>query len=228
MGESRSRQRTCQTSPSPPHRVSTEAPHFHPSSAHLPGEANWVRQMEQRHEIRLIPFEDFDGKRNLWQFRISLAYCLKYLQFAVLVFFLFWRFSQQSQCNFPSFNLILLNTQWLNCSKPWFSCIAYADYFLNAQVFLLYRQCCFYRIATLPFLVFFEMFSRQINWIYVAHKFASKGFKSAQHTTSSIYLLRWGKREKSQLKQHGSISEAGQTCNRFYVHRVDRNKLFGR
>lgn len=82
----RSRQRTCQTSPSPPRWVSTEVLHFDPLSAHLPGEANWVRQMEWKHERRLIPFEDFDGKRNLLQFRVSLTFGVKYPQFAVLCF----------------------------------------------------------------------------------------------------------------------------------------------
>lgn len=86
MRVGRSRQRTCQTLPSPPRRVSSEVLHFDPVSAHLPGEANWVRQMEWKHERRLIPFEDFDGKRNLRQFRVSLTFCLKYLQFAALCF----------------------------------------------------------------------------------------------------------------------------------------------
>lgn len=44
---------------------------FNPVSVHLPGEANWVRQMEQKHESILIPFEDFDDKRNLQPFRVS-------------------------------------------------------------------------------------------------------------------------------------------------------------
>lgn len=47
------------------HWVSTEVLHFDHLSAHLPGDANWVRQMEWKHERRLIPFEGFDRKGNL-------------------------------------------------------------------------------------------------------------------------------------------------------------------
>lgn len=77
----RSRQRTCQTSPSSPCWVSTEVLYFDPVSAHLLGDANWVRQMEQKHERRLIPFEDFDSGRNLQQFRL---FPMKYQQFELL------------------------------------------------------------------------------------------------------------------------------------------------
>jgi len=45
--------------------MSTEVLHFDPVSPHLPGEANWVRQMERKHERILIPFKGFDGEINL-------------------------------------------------------------------------------------------------------------------------------------------------------------------
>lgn len=87
MRERRSLLRTCQSSLPPPCRVSAKVLLFDPVSAHLAGEANWVRQMEWKHERRLIPFEDFDDKRNLQQFRVSRAFRVKYLRFAVLCFF---------------------------------------------------------------------------------------------------------------------------------------------
>lgn len=43
--------------------------------------------MEWKHERHLIPFEDFDGVRNLRQFRVSPEFSVKNLQFAVLGFF---------------------------------------------------------------------------------------------------------------------------------------------
>lgn len=53
-------------SPSPPRWVSTEVLHFDPVSAHLPGGANWVRQMEWKHERSLIPLWGFWRQEKIY------------------------------------------------------------------------------------------------------------------------------------------------------------------
>lgn len=57
-------------------------------SAYLPREANWVRQMEQKHERCLIPFEDVDGERNPQNKGVSISVVKCIVCFACKFFFL--------------------------------------------------------------------------------------------------------------------------------------------
>ncbi len=56
--------------------------------------------------------------------------------------------------------------------------------------------------ANVLFLVFFEMFSSQINLIYIAHKFASKGFTICA-TYDALHPVdpRFGLRKKKEEQQ---------------------------
>lgn len=110
--ESRSRQTACQTSPSPLHWVSAEVLHFDTISAHLPGDANWIRQMEWEFKRRLIPFEDFESERNL---QLFLVFHVKYpvCCFHLFMFYIPYRHSMNSLIMFKRW----LCNGWLGCRE---------------------------------------------------------------------------------------------------------------